>query len=137
MPSQATPVRFSSVIVHLALTAYGIAIITEQIKHRVTRFILVFLALGLVFDIVATAFMIVGSGKGFITTHGLLGYSCLLAMAIDSTLVFRHRLKYGDAEVPYALHLFSRYAYVWWVAGAYITGGLLAFMAVSSRMMDG
>jgi len=120
-------------IVHLALISYGVGIITEQIKHRITRFILLFLALGLCFDLTATVCMVVGAGRGFLTTHSILGYSCLLTMAVDSGLVLRHRLKYGDQEVPPALHLFSRYAYCWWVLGAYLIGGFLAYLSVSGR----
>jgi hypothetical protein len=122
-----------TVIVHLALISYGIGIISEQIKHRVTRPILIFLGCGLFFDLTATVCMVMGSGRGFISQHGFLGYSCLLAMAVDSALVLRHRLKYGDLEVPRALHVLSRYAYVLWVLGAYITGGLLVFFRMSAR----
>ena len=126
-------IMFGTVFVHMALISYGIGVITEQFKHRITRFILIFLGLGLFFDIAATVCMIIGSGKGFISQHGLLGYSCLLAMAVDTVLASRHRLKYGDQEVPRSLHLLSRYAYVWWVLGAYITGTLLIFFRVSLR----
>ena len=120
-----------TIFVHLALIAYGVGIINEQIKHKVTRFVLIFLGLGLFFDVVATVCMIIGSGRGFITTHGLLGYSCLLLMAIDSVLVFIHYFKNGSQQVPHSLHLFSRYAYTWWVVAAYITGGLIAYMRIS------
>lgn len=44
---------FAIVVVHMALISYGIGIITEQVKHRVNRFILMFLALGLTFDLIA------------------------------------------------------------------------------------
>ena len=125
------------VIVHLALICYGIGIITEQVKHRVTRFILVFLALGLMCDLISTVCMIIGTGRGLISKHSLLGFSCLLAMAVDSAFVLRHRLTSGGQPVPRMLHLYSRYAYVWWVAGAYVTGGLLAVLSVSSRLLNG
>ena len=124
---------FALVMVHGALISYGIGIITEQIKHRITRFVVLFLALGLIFDLIATVCMVVGAGRGFLTTHGILGYSCLLTMAVDSTLVLRHRLKWGDQQVPHGLHLFSRYAYCWWVLGAYIIGGFLAYLSVSAK----
>jgi len=124
-----------TIIVHLALISYSIGIISEQIRHRVTRLTLWFLSLGLVFDLAATICMIMGSGKGFISLHGFLGYSCLLAMAVDSTLVFRHRLQHGNKDVSRALHLFSRYAYVWWVLGAYVTGGLLVFLRISAKKL--
>jgi len=123
---------FAIVIIHMALISYGIGVITEQIKHRVTRTMLLFLALGLSFDLIATVCMVVGAGKGYLTRHSILGYSCLLTMAVDSALVLRHRLKCGDQEVPRALHLFSRYAYCWWVIGAYLLGGFLAYLSVSA-----
>jgi hypothetical protein len=123
---------FAIVIIHMALISYGIGVITEQIKHRVTRRILFFLALGLTFDLIATVCMVVGAGKGYLTRHSILGYSCLLTMAVDSALVLRHRLKCGDQQVPRALHLFSRYAYCWWVIGAYLLGGFLAYLSVSA-----
>ena len=124
---------FALVMVHGALISYGIGIISEQIKHRITRFVVLFLALGLIFDLIATVCMVVGAGRGFLTIHGILGYSCLLTMAVDSTLVLRHRLKCGDQPVPRGLHLFSRYAYCWWVLGAYIIGGFLAYLSVSAK----
>ena len=62
-----------TVIVHLALISYGIGIISEQLKHRVTRPILIFLGCGLAFDLTATVCMIMGSGRGFISQHGFLG----------------------------------------------------------------
>jgi hypothetical protein len=61
-----------TIIVHLALMFYGIGIISEQIRHRVTQFILVFLGCGLAFDIAGTVCMIMGSGRGFISQHGFL-----------------------------------------------------------------
>ena len=125
-------VLVGTIIVHLALISYGAGIVIEQVKHKVTRSVLLFLGLGLLFDIAATVCMILGSGRGFITTHGLLGYSCLLIMAVDSVLVFIHYFKNGNQQVPRSLHLFSRYAYTWWVVGAYITGGLIAYMRVSA-----
>ncbi|MCK5422820.1 MAG: hypothetical protein KAJ08_11680 [Deltaproteobacteria bacterium] len=90
----------------------------------------------MIFDLSATICMVTGAGRGFLTKHSALGYSCLLAMAIDSMLVLRHRLKHGDQQVPYSLHLYSRYAYFWWVMGAYVTGGFLAFMSVSTALLN-
>ena len=129
-------VMIGTILVHLALISYGIGIITEQSKHRITQFILVFLALGLIFDLSATVCMVIGAGRGFLTKHSALGYSCLLAMAIDSMLVLRHHIKHGDQQVPYSLHLYSRYAYLWWVLGAWVTGGFLAYMSVSTALLD-
>ena len=114
-----------SAIVFLALTFYSIGVLTEQKYKKVLPRVLFFLTLGIIFDIVATACMIAGSSKGLFTLHGIIGYSALIAMLIDNILIWRLRQKKGiDAEVPDRIHLYSRYAYIWWVV-AFITGGLL------------
>ena len=111
-------------IVIMALIAYGIGIITEQRKHRITRGAIQALTLGVVLDITATACMIVGSSNPVFTLHGILGYSSLAAMLIETSLAWRHRLRHGDATVSRGFHLYSRIAYGWWVL-AFITGGLM------------
>lgn len=117
--------RVGTSIVIFALASYSVAIITEQRKKIVSKTVLTFLTLGVLLDITATTFMILGSSKGGFTTHGIIGYSSLLAMFIDAVLLWRLKLKSGiNAGVPKKLHMYSRYAYVWWVL-AFITGGLL------------
>ena len=113
-----------TVIVHLALAAYTIGIVSEQRNHRVSKMALSFLTVGIVFDIVATACMIAGSSSGPFTAHGLLGFSSLAAMLLETSFAWRHRLAQGDGEVPHWLHLYSRLAYGWWLV-AYVTGALL------------
>jgi len=118
-------ISYGTKIVVLALIAYSVAILTEQKIHRVSNRVLIFLTLGLVLDIVATTFMIMGSGNTPFTLHGFIGYSSLGAMLIDTVLIWRHRLKSSETEaVPNRLHFYSRYAYIWWII-AFITGGLL------------
>lgn len=112
-------------IVFFALASYSIAIITEQRKKKIISRVLIFLTLGVLLDITATTFMILGSKNGALTLHGFIGYSSLLAMFIDAVLIWRLKLKKGtDADVPKGLHIYSRYAYIWWVL-AFITGALL------------
>lgn len=112
-------------IVFLALISYSIGVITEQRKRIVSRTVLLFLSLGLAFDITATTLMILGSSKGPVTLHGFIGYSSLAGMLADNILLWRLRFRFGyNAAVPLKIHLYSRYAYVWWVI-AFITGGLL------------
>lgn len=113
-------------IVVLALVAYSVAIFTEQRKRHVTNRVLLFLTAGVLLDITATAFMIAGSSNTPFTLHGILGYSSLLAMLIDASLLWRYRLAHGnDTPVARGLHLYSRLAYIWWVL-AFITGGAIA-----------
>jgi hypothetical protein len=69
--------------------------------------------------------MIINSVNIPITPHGMLGYSALLAMLIDAVLVWRFWLKYHAPAVPHGLHLYTRFAYSWWVL-AYIAGAIIA-----------
>ena len=113
-----------TVIVHLALAAYTVGIVSEQRSHRVSRRALAFLTAGVVFDVVATACMIAGSSSGPFTAHGLLGFSSLAAMLLETSFAWRHRLAQGDGEGPRWLHLYSGVAYGWWLV-AYVTGAML------------
>ena len=118
-------VMVGTFVVFLALTFYSIGIFTEQKHQKVLRRVITFLTMGIIADIIATAFMIAGSSKGLFTLHGIIGYSALLAMLIDNIFIWRLRIKKGvGADVPDVLHKYSRYAYIWWVI-AFITGGLL------------
>ncbi len=112
------------IIVNLALIAYSIGIIAEQRSHRVSKLVVSFLSVGVVCDVVATGFMIAGSSAGPFTLHGLLGFSALAAMIVETTLAWRHRRNAGDATVPASLHTYSRIAYGWWIV-AYVTGAIL------------
>jgi len=115
--------RAGVTIVVLALASYTVGVVSEQRARRVTRRALAFLAFGVGLDITATICMILGSGK-VLTLHGLLGYSALGGMLLETMLATRHRLRLGDAEVARRLHLFTRAAYCWWVV-AFVSGGLL------------
>jgi uncharacterized repeat protein (TIGR03987 family) len=113
-----------TIIVNFALLFYTIGIVSEQRSHRVTRRALLFLTVGVIFDVVATGFMIVGSSRGPFTAHGVLGFSSLAAMLLETSFAWRHHRRSGDALVPRWLHNYSRLAYTWWVV-AYITGAIL------------
>jgi EamA domain-containing membrane protein RarD len=116
---------YGTKIVILALIAYSIAVLTEQKTHRVSNRVLIFITSGIILDITATVFMILGSSNTPFTLHGFIGYSSLTAMLVDTVLIWKHRLESGSEEtVSKGLHLYSRYAYIWWIL-AFITGGLL------------
>ena len=117
-----------SFIVTLALISYSIGILTEQFKKIISKRVLTFLSVGVVLDISATICMIIGSSHGPFTLHGFLGYSSLTLMLIDTLLIWKQKNKAGmNTPVPYGLNLYTRIAYIWWVA-AYITGGLMVAM---------
>jgi hypothetical protein len=114
-----------SFVVTLALVFYSIGFTKENRKKLVTGKVLLFYTIGVCLDISATIMMILGSSKGMITPHGLIGYSSLLGMLIDTSLLWRHNLSYGpETQVKKSLYTYSRIAFIWWVL-AYITGGLL------------
>jgi EamA domain-containing membrane protein RarD len=119
---------YGTKIVILALIAYSIAILTEQKIHRVSNRVLIFITAGIILDITATVFMIIGSSNTPFTLHGFIGYSSLAAMLVDTVLIWNHRLKSGKEQtVAKSLHLYSRYAYIWWII-AFITGGTLVLL---------
>lgn len=118
-----------SFVVTLALIAYSIGVLTEQRTHKLGLRVMRFITIGIILDIVATTFMILGSPNSPFTLHGFLGYSALAVMLVDVILIWRLKINKGiDAEVPKGLHLYSRYAYAWWVI-AFITGGLMVIIA--------
>jgi hypothetical protein len=119
-----------TIIVQLALLAYTVGIVAEQRSHRVSRLTLGFLTAGVIFDLIATGFMIAGSSRGPFTLHALLGFSSLAAMVSETAFAWRHRRKMKDEPVPSWLHRYSRWAYLWWVA-AHITGAALVLAARS------
>jgi len=113
-------------IVTLALISYSIGIITEQVKKKIIPRVLIFITLGVVLDVTATVFMILGSTNSPFTIHGFIGYSALFLMLIELVRIWQAYNKLGmGADVPKGVHLYSRYAYIWWVV-AYITGSLIA-----------
>ncbi len=121
--------RIGTSVVIFALAFYSIGIFTEQRTRKVMPRVLIFLTLGIITDIIATACMIAGSSKGLFTLHGVIGYSSLLGMLIENILIWKIRLNSGiRADVPEYVHRYSRYAYSWWVI-AFITGGLLVLFS--------
>jgi hypothetical protein len=115
----------ASLVVTLALVFYAIGFSKENKEKLVTGRVLLFYTFGVCLDITATILMIIGSSKGMLTVHGMIGYSSLLGMLIDTILLWRYNLRLGsDTEVSGGLRIYTRIAFTWWVI-AYITGGLL------------
>jgi len=116
-----------STVVTLALISYSIGVFTERKRKAITKKVLLFLSLGLLFDITATACMIIGSTNSPFTFHGFIGYTGLVAMIIETISAYRFKAKHGEAKVSKALHTYTLFAYVLWVA-VYITGSLLVIL---------
>lgn len=113
------------VVVTFALIFYTIGVITEQRKHRISKFVLAFITIGVVLDISSTVLMIIGSGKIPITVHGFIGYSALAVMLIDTILIWWWWRNNPDTGVSMGLNMYTRIAYGWWVV-AYVAGAVIA-----------
>jgi len=114
-----------ALFVTLALLSYSTAILTEQNKKQIIPRVMVFISLGVVLDVTATIFMILGSRNSPFTFHGIIGYSALVVMIVECSLLWQLFLNKGiRADVPGRIHRYSLLAYVWWVI-AYITGSLI------------
>lgn len=119
-----------TVIVTAALLFYSMSVWTEQRKQVLTPFSMATLSIGILLDVTATAFMIAGSRNIPFTAHGILGYTALAAMMVDTILTWRFwRSETKLGLVPRGLHVYTRFAYGWWVA-AYLAGGLIASLSV-------
>jgi hypothetical protein len=118
------PLRMAAVTcVTVALVLYTIGTVRIQRARRAITGARAFLTAGVALDVVATTLMVLASARG-LTLHGVLGYSALALMAADVALIWRHWRRHRDRETPRALHLYSRWAYLYWVA-AYFTGAAL------------
>ncbi|MFC2101659.1 hypothetical protein ACFLS7_01545 [Bacteroidota bacterium] len=112
-------------IVNLALISYTIAIVIQSRKKLMSRNVLTFLTVGVVFDITATICMIIGTEEGPMTLHGFIGYSSLAGMVIDTIFSYRYKIKHGvNSAIPKQFTRWSQAAYFYWVL-AYITGALI------------
>ncbi|MFN8586224.1 MAG: hypothetical protein U0704_00345 [Candidatus Eisenbacteria bacterium] len=123
------PIRMAAVgTVTLALLFYSLGTWQAQRTRRAGPGARGFLTAGLTLDVVATALMIVATGSFSATLHGWLGYSALVLMLVDVVLLWRHAARAPGSEMPNGLHLYSRWAYAYWVV-AYFTGAALVMAA--------
>lgn len=112
-------------IMTLSLLAYGIGSISLSRFRIIGSIVLIFLSLGIVFDIAAIVLMVLGAKGTPFTLHGLLGYSAFLMMLSDTIWAWYLYFKHGiDSPINNKYHWFARFAYLWWVV-AYLTGSLI------------
>lgn len=111
-------------IVNLALISYSTAFFKQNRRKQITHTVIYFLVLGVIFDITSTICMIIGSGK-VVTLHGLIGYSALAGMMIDTFYSYRSVRKKGfNSTISKRFNRMSGIAYLYWVL-AYFTGVIL------------
>lgn len=114
------------VVVTFALLFYSTAVVIEQRRTLISKRVLFFLTGGVCLDIASTVLMILGSGKTPLTVHGVIGYTALLVMLIDTALIWRCWIRNGDGcRVPRSLSTYTRIAFGWWVV-AYVAGAIIS-----------
>jgi len=117
---------FGIFFVHIALILYTLFIIFESKKQKTTKLVLGLITLAVIFDIIATICMMIGTTRTYFTFHGIMGYLGLSLMIIDAVLLWKYKLKYGiETIISKSLNSFSKFAYSWWII-AYITGVLVS-----------
>jgi hypothetical protein len=111
-------------IVNLALISYSAALFVQSRKKSISQPVLIFLTIGIVFDITSTICMIIGSGKA-VSFHGMIGYISLAGMLTDTILSFRNVKNHGlNSRLSKKFIRWSQAAYFYWVL-AYLTGAIL------------
>jgi len=114
------------ILIHIALVLYSIFIYKERKYKRATNGVVGFITAAVIFDISATACMMIGTVEGWLTMHGVLGYTALTVMCIDAFFIWKHRIRHGT-EVPFSdtLNRNSKLGYILWLV-AFGTGEMLA-----------
>ena len=84
-----TASMIGSLVVTIALIFYSIGFHNENKKRVINSRVLFFYTIGVSLDITATIFMIIGSSRGIVTLHGMIGNSSLLGMLTDTIILWR------------------------------------------------
>lgn len=112
-------------IITLSLLAYGIGSISLSRFKNVGSVVLIFLSIGVIFDLAAIIFMIKGAEGTPFTFHGFVGYLAFLVMLTDTICAWAIYVRRGlDSVIGKGYLWFSRIAYFLWIMG-YITGSLI------------
>ncbi len=123
-----TTILIGTIIVNLALISYSIAVFKQRKAKALNKNVMTFLTLGIILDITATIFMIIGSSKGGFTLHGFIGYSSLTGMLLDTYFSYKFVKKNGiGTSVPSKFTRNTTFVYLYWVS-AYITGAMLVMI---------
>jgi hypothetical protein len=117
-------------VVTFALIFYTIFIVLKKKNKRLNLRICSLLSLGALFDVSGTILMIIGSKKIPLTFHGIIGYTALTAMIIETILMWRYLVTKGNKEIKKSLNIYTWFAYSWWVI-AYFAGAALAMFELN------
>ncbi|WP_297089627.1 hypothetical protein [uncultured Draconibacterium sp.] len=112
-------------IITLSFLAYGIGSISLVRFKIVGNIVLIFLTMGILFDIAAIVLMVFGARGTPFTLHGFLGAAAFLIMLVDAVWCWKVYYKNGlDSKATNKHIKFTKAAYFFWVV-AYFTGCLI------------
>ena len=116
------------IFIHIALVLYSIFIYKERKYRRATNGVVGFITAAVIFDVSATICMMIGTVEGWLTLHGVLGYTALTVMVTDAVFIWKHRLNRGT-EVPFSdtLNRNTMLGFILWLI-AFGTGEMIAVM---------
>jgi len=115
-------------IVNLALIAYSVAFFNQVKRKTINRFFLIALTTGVLLDLISTICMIIGSSKGIITLHGIIGYSSLSGMILETIFCYRYTKQNGiGTSTSSKLYTWTKVLYIYWVL-VYISGAILIML---------
>lgn len=109
-------------IITFALVSYSIAIKSENKNRRIIPCVLIFITLGVVLDVTATIFLILGSWNSSISFPGFVALTALMLMLIAFVRVWQAYKKTGRrGYVTKGLHLYTQFAYLCWVVAYFLS----------------
>ncbi len=105
-----------SFIITFSLLSYGIGAISVVRFRFLSKWVLIFLSSGLLLDLIAIGFMMLGSNNSPFRLHGILGFSALLAMLLNVIIMWREFWTKGmNSKIPRKVVGYTKYAYLWWL----------------------
>ena len=119
---------YGAVLASLTLVFYTAAIYLEK-KHKFVTYKVIALQIAaLAVNIGAVVMMSLESKQSIISSHGIIGYSSLVAITVNTVMTFRFYIKNGPyTRIPFRVRLYTTITYTWWLV-AYISGGVLSIV---------
>lgn len=112
-------------IITLSFLAYGIGSISLVRFKSIGSIVVVFLTLGVLFDVVAITLMSIGAEGTPYTLHGLVGAIAFLMMFVDAIWAWIVIVRRGrDSKAQKKHILYTKIAYLFWVL-AYFAGSII------------
>lgn len=112
-------------IITLAFFAYGIGSVTLERFRLIGSVVLIFLSLGVLFEVIAILLMAVGGKSTINPLHMIIGSGAFLLMLVNTIWAWFTYFKSGiDAPVKRSLLFYTKFAYLLWVI-AYLSGIVL------------